>query len=65
MKKLTLSVLALVAISFASCKKDYTCVCYWKGTSQESSRTTIKDTKDNAKITCTDKSTSLTDCSIQ
>ncbi len=65
MKKLTLSVLALVAISFASCKKDYTCVCYWKGSSVESSRTNIKDTKDNAKSSCSNLSTNSTDCSIQ
>ncbi len=65
MKKLTLSVLALVAISFASCKKDYTCVCNYKGTNVEYSRTTIKDTKDNAKSSCSNLSTSITDCSIQ
>lgn len=27
MKKLTLLSIALVALSFASCKKDYTCTC--------------------------------------
>jgi hypothetical protein len=65
MKKLTLSALALVAISFASCKKDYTCVCNYKGSNVESSRSTIKDTKDNAKSTCTALSSSITDCTIQ
>ncbi len=65
MKKLTLSVLALVAISFASCKKDYTCVCNYKGSNMEASRTTIKDTKDNANSSCSNLATSITDCSIQ
>lgn len=65
MKKLTLSVLALVAISFASCKKDYTCVCNWKGTTVEASRTTINDTKDKANSACSDLSSSVKECSIQ
>ena len=54
-----------MAISFASCKKDYTCVCNYKGSNVESSRSTIKDTKDNAKSTCTTLSSSITDCTIQ
>ncbi|MBA4240665.1 MAG: hypothetical protein C0448_08060 [Sphingobacteriaceae bacterium] len=65
MKKLTLSVLALAAISFASCKKDYTCVCKYKSSNIEASRTTIKDTQDNAKSTCTALSSNVTDCTIQ
>lgn len=31
MKKLTLLAVAFVAVSFASCKKDYTCTCTYTG----------------------------------
>lgn len=55
MKKLSLlSVAALiVATSFTSCKKDYTCTCTTSGTGiSASSSTVINDTKANAEETC-------------
>lgn len=51
MKKVaSIAAIALFAIGFTSCKKDYTCVCSINGT--EVSRTTINDTKSNAKSAC-------------
>lgn len=51
MKKSILLIAVLAAFSFTSCKKNYTCVCKYKGI--EASRTTIKDTKKKAKDACT------------
>ena len=50
MKKITLLAVAFVAISFASCKKNYTCECSAGGV--VFSTTTIKNTKSKAKTTC-------------
>lgn len=43
MKKITLLTVALVAIAFASCKKDYTCTC--SSTYLSSTSTTITKIK--------------------
>lgn len=50
MKKITLLAVAFVAISFASCKKNYTCECSSNGVVIAS--TTIKNTKSKAKTSC-------------
>lgn len=65
MKKITLLAVALVAISFASCKKDYTCECTSTvlGLSATAS-TTIHDTKSKAKDACTAKNSSSTGTSV-
>ena len=57
MKKITLFAVALLAISFASCKKDYTCSCVTtssssSGTATSTSTTTIHATKSNAQKSC-------------
>jgi len=48
MKKITL--LAVLAISFASCKKNYTCEC--SGAGYPTVSATFKDTKSKAKTSC-------------
>jgi capsular polysaccharide biosynthesis protein len=52
MKKiiLSLAVVAIAAVSFTSCKKDYTCTCTILG--QASSTTYEKTTKDDAQSKC-------------
>lgn len=52
MKKIifTLAVVAFAAVSFTSCKKDYTCTCTILG--QTSSTTYEKTTKDDAQTKC-------------
>lgn len=49
MKKLTILSIAFMAISFASCKKDYTCVCSNSGSSVHK---IIKVSKKTAKANC-------------
>lgn len=51
MKKSILFVAVLAAFTFTSCKKDYVCVCTYKGA--EIGRTTINNTKKKAKDACT------------
>ena len=81
MKKLAILSIAFVAVSFASCKKDYTCVC--KETHSFSSMSgyynnniyIINDTESSAKTECeakknsadltTSTTTISTVCSIQ
>lgn len=54
MKKLTILAVAALAISFASCKKDYTCECTSSGGgATATASTTIKDTKKKAEDACT------------
>lgn len=66
MKKITLLAAVIVAISFASCKKDYTCECSVtvNGVTASGS-TTINDTKKKAKDACTAKATSGATCAIK
>ena len=52
MKKITLIAVALVTVSFASCKKDHTCTCSDAGST--STRTTV--------YTKVSKSTAARDC---
>ena len=52
MKKVLL-IAAVAGLSFASCKKDYTCECTISGNGVSGSTTaTIKDTKKKAKDAC-------------
>ncbi len=58
MKKLTILAVAALAISFASCKKDYTCECTATGNGSTATTTvTIKDTKKKAEDACSAKTT--------
>lgn len=51
MKKITsVALIALLAIGFTSCKKDWTCECSANG--QVLGTTTIKETKSKAKSAC-------------
>lgn len=51
MKKIaSVAAIALFALAFTSCKKDYTCECSANG--QVLGSTTIKDTKSKAKTAC-------------
>ena len=50
--------MALLALGFTSCKKDYKCTCSVAGVASAS--TTIKDTKKNAKSACEKNSTTVT-----
>lgn len=55
MKKITLLAIAALAISFASCKKDYTCTCtttYTIGGSGTSTTVHKGVTKSQAKANC-------------
>ncbi len=66
MKKITLvlGVLALVAISFSSCKKDYVCTCTTSGTSVDI--TFSNTTKADAKAACDLYNiASTTNCSLK
>lgn len=70
MKKTSLLMFAVVALSFASCKKDYTCTCTSTAAGlSASASTTINDTKKKAKDACTAKATSAagvtTTCEIK
>lgn len=52
MKKITLvAAVTLLAVSFTSCKKDYTCECTYSNTALNSS-STIKTTKKDAEEKC-------------
>lgn len=66
MKKMTLLAAVVVAFTFASCKKDYTCECTaTSGGVSVSATTTIKDTKKKAKDACTAKATTGVTCDIK
>ncbi len=67
MKKLTMfAAVAVLALSFASCKKDYTCECsVTVGGVTATGSTVIKDTKKKAKDACTAKATSGATCTIK
>ena len=53
MKKITLLAIACVAISFVSCKKDYTCSCTKTGEKEPYYTTTFNNTKSAAQASCT------------
>ncbi len=51
MKKITLIAIAFVAVSFASCKKDYTCTCSYTGGGTDVTK--MKTSKSSAQAHCT------------
>ena len=54
MNKITLFAIALVSVSFASCKKDYTCSCTKTGETEPYYTTTFNNTtKSTAQASCT------------
>lgn len=66
MKKITLLAAVVVAFTFASCKKDYTCECTFSGNGLSgTASTTIKDTKKKAKDACEKDNTTGVSCSIK
>jgi hypothetical protein len=76
MKKLIpLALIAVTAVMFTSCKKDYTCKCSYtlNGVTTVLGSVTIHDTKSNAKDACNKEVTSFNtsgvtatvQCSIQ
>ena len=52
MKKITLLAAAFVAVSLASCKKDYTCECKYTDTGSSAGSYTAKLKKKDAKTWC-------------
>lgn len=60
MKKITLLAIAFVAISFASCKKDYTCTCTTTGNSTADVTKIIGVSKKAATANCVSKTTTST-----
>ena len=67
MKKITLFAFALVAISFASCKKTHTCQCINSGTSGQVTATYSlpAQTSSDAKTTCSSYASTNETCTIQ
>jgi hypothetical protein len=70
MKKITLTAVAFIAITFASCKKDYTCTCTSTGSSTPSVTKIIGVKKSAATANCVSKtttsngSTDITTCTL-
>jgi hypothetical protein len=61
MKKITLSVIALAAISFASCKKDRTCTCTTTvGSYTSTTVTKAKSSKKGAENWCSASQSAVT-----
>lgn len=61
MKKLfPIALVAVAAMTFTSCKKDYTCTCTGTGGYTATASFTIHDTKSNATSTCEKGSVSVT-----
>jgi len=52
MKKLTILSIAVVALSLASCKKDYTCTCTTSGSSTASVTKILDVNKKQAQANC-------------
>ena len=67
MKKITLFAFALVAISFASCKKTHTCQCINSGTSGQVTATYSlpAQTSSDAKTMCSSYASTNETCTIQ
>jgi hypothetical protein len=61
-KLLPVAIIALTAVMFTSCKKDYTCKCTYtdSGVTTDLGSVTIHDTKSNAKSACNGKVTGFT-----
>lgn len=64
MKKMTLLAIAFVAISVASCKKDYTCNCT-DAQGQITEVTVIHNTKSAAQTTCAARKSLPETCAIK
>jgi hypothetical protein len=64
MKKITLFAVALIAVSFASCKKTHTCKCV-DSTGYSSTYTLPRETSSVAKADCDTYSYGGSTCSIQ
>lgn len=65
MKKITVLAIAALAISFASCKKEYKCECTWNDDGTTAGSYTIKDTKKKAETACTAYNGSYYTCKIK
>jgi|APLak6261682754_1056148.scaffolds.fasta_scaffold00444_9 hypothetical protein len=52
MKKITLIAIAFIAVTFASCKKDYTCTCVTTGSSTANVTKIIGVSKKSATALC-------------
>jgi hypothetical protein len=65
MKKTTLFAFALLAISFASCKKDYTCVCTDNSNGSTTFTGVFHASNSDAKKSCTAIQSSGETCSIK
>ncbi len=63
MKKMTLLAIAFVAISVASCKKDYTCTCR-DVSGQTTEVTPMHDTKSSATTACSARKSAPEVCTI-
>lgn len=62
MKKIApIAALALLAVSFTSCKKNYKCTCTWTmaGVSQSATTDLGKQKKSDAEAACSAKATSV------
>ena len=64
MKNISLLAITLMAISFASCKKDYTCNCT-DAQGKIPEVTVLHDTKSSAKTICAARKSSPETCAIQ
>jgi len=67
MKKITLFACALIAVSFASCRKTHTCQCINSGSSGQVTNTYYlpAQTSSAAKTTCTSYASTNETCTIQ
>lgn len=67
MKKITLLAAVIIAASFASCKKEYTCECTTtiNGATYTASGTSGKMKKKDAKTWCENGNDSYTTCKIK
>ena len=63
MKKITLFAVTFVAISFASCKKNYTCTCR-DASGQTTEVTPMHDTKSSATAACSARKNAPEVCTI-
>lgn len=63
MKKLTLLAVAFIAVSFASCKKDYTCTCTYTGSTTAQVTKIIGVSKKAAQANCVSGTNTNTDAS--
>ena len=64
MKKITLLAAVVIAASFASCKKNYTCSCTWNDDGTSAGSYTYNNTKKKAKDACEANNTGIITCKI-